>query len=225
MNIKLKGILLCFLLPLSSKADIQYEPLSSPKRHELFFGTALVPFETKWNRIFRAFSFQHNVLLREADQALGESYRDIFIPGIQWGLGFFRYEKSSQDSNARNYGACANSNSLSGQLALSLSLFHKFFLRPFGAAGMSGTLCFLKSLSKIQEEKPVFSPYLSYGLFLSLKIFDRGAVYSLDQDYGLNDIGIKGECVQNFYSSNGGSGNKTRNGVVKFCLLGLQFVF
>lgn len=222
MSIVLKRVLFCcfLILPIFAGADIQYEPLSSSERHELFVGSTVLPEKYRF-QIFRVFSFKHNVLLKEVDLILSESYRDIFVPGIQWGGSFFLYNDPSKNSSIKNYGVCATGRTLSGHLGLSLSLFRKFFLKPFGSAGLSGSLCFLKDVSKMLSQKAVFSPYLSYGLFLSFKVFDRGAVYSLDQDYGLNDIGFKGECMHNFYPEKSSS-HETKN---RFCLIGLQLSF
>ena len=216
-----KWLWLCFLIPAFAEASIQYEPLSSPVRHELFFGVSAFPSLGKKIRMnARAFSFQHNMLLKETNSLFGESYKDIIMPGVQWGGSFFLYDEKPKK---RNYGVCASGDTLSGHLGLSLSLFRKYFLSPFGSAGLSGSVCFFKSAAEMLAQKAVFSPYLSYGLFLSFKAFDRGAVYGLDQDYGLNDIGFKGECVHHFYSLGRKSGKKVQP--VRFCLLGLQLSF
>ena len=37
--------------------------------------------------------------------------------------------------------------------------------------------------------------YISIGLDVSLKLFDRASVYALDEDYGINDIGFNFKCT------------------------------
>ena len=39
------------------------------------------------------------------------------------------------------------------------------------------------------------SHYVSLGLNFSLKLFDRKAIYNLDEDYGINDVGIQTKCT------------------------------
>ena len=204
----------CFFSPLSW-SQIQYRPLSSFERHELSSGFSI---STKNGQKglsdhLPVFFLKYTFYFPEMSVILPEPYKNFFIPGFQAGTNLFRTKK--------NYGICdIKENIHSGAYHFGLKGKSPYFefLQPFVEGGLARSFCYSKNLSKTSKAKMKLSHYFSYGLFLSFKILDRESIYALDQDYGINDMGIKMECLHYYPKSK-------KDKSFRLCQLGFQVSF
>ena len=205
--------LCCFSSP--SWSDIQYKPLSSAERHELSSGFSTKDWQKKLLKNLPAVFLKYTFYFPETEDLLPESYKKIFIPGLSTGAFLRAWDKG------KNYGICkvnAGIHSVAYHLGLKGKSSYFEFLQPFGEFGLARSFCYAKNSSKNPKANLKLSHYFSYGFSLSLKILDKTSIYVLDQDYGINDIGIKTECLH-YYTK-----DKT-NKIFSFCQLGLQISF
>ena len=195
-----------------SGAEIQYRPISSVEKHELSsgFGFSI----KKWRESFKNKFFLNYVFyFPELSRFYFPDLNRIFIPGLQAGVNFFKTQK--------NYGICPSRKDIySSAYHTGLKGKSAYFEwgQPFVGIGLLKTFCYAKNFSKNFSPKSRLSYYISYGLLLSLKILDRSSIYAMDQDYGINDLGVKLECLHNYYKDK-------KNKPFYFCQLGLQISF
>ena len=200
-----------------SWGQIQYNPLSSAERHELSSGFSVSKKNGQKSLIsLPVFFLKYGLYFPEIESVLTEPYKKAFIPGLQMGINLFQAQQI-----VKNYKICGTgSNILSAAYYFGIKGKSSYFeaLQPFAELGLARSFCYTKNFSKISTAKIKLRHYLSYGIFFSLKIFDKAPVYALDQDYGINDLGIKMECLH-YYSK------KTTDKSINFCQFGLQMSF
>ena len=197
--------LVALITPLYSSAEVQYEPFASPERHELSFSLfSYKPFSKKI--VISPYSFAYALYITELDQFLPEKTRKIFALGLSAGLSFF---KSKADGGTERICHSDSSSSLAWRTGLKAKIRY-FFLQPFAEFGFADSDCRQKGVEKRFESQ------FSFGFSLSLKVLDPSAIYSLDQDYGINDVGLLTECLN--YQVSGPD-------LDLFCQIGLQVSF
>ena len=207
---------LCFFSPLVW-GQIQYKPLSSPQRHEFAGGFSISTKNWQWKKDFSknlpSSFLKYAFYFPEIKAFLPESYKEIFIPSLSFGVNILKRDLLEE----KNYEICEKSTSIHAfayHLGLKGTIPYFEFLQPFAELGLARSFCSPKN----SEIKRKLKHYFSYGFFLSLKTVDSEAIYSLDQDYGINDVGIKTECLH-YYSKN------KKDKPFNFCQFGLQFSF
>lgn len=210
--------LLC-LFPQILLAQIQYQPLASSERSGLSLGVS--PFlkkeEKKLLSRFPVWFFTYNLYLPEVSRLLPEASKDRLTPGIELGASFFDTEDSLQ-----NYNLCSPEKTGLRSMAYHLGLMGKAnylnILQAFVGGGWARSLCYFSGFKQTDSPQKELSHYLSYGLFLSFQIFDRSSIYSMDQEYGINNVGLKGECRSYYFKEKGSES-------FQVCQLGLQVSF
>lgn len=195
MNIKKHIFIFCLcFFSQGAWSDNQYRPLSSVERHELSagFSISLKNWEEKMSEALPVFSLKYSLYFPEVNFLLPEAYHNLLVPGLQLGWDFIQSQSAKRDYGLCTLEADTHSSALHFGLKGKNSYFE--FVQAFVSGGWAQTFCYSKELSKKPVQKKL-SHYFSYGLFLSLKILDRFAIYALDQDYGINDMGLKAECL------------------------------
>ncbi len=199
---------LCFR-PGLSWGQMQYSPLSSAERHALSFAAPIKNDPQKsWTENLSTFVLKYGLYFPEIEAAWPDFHKKAIAPSLQLGILL----------RGKNNEICEKGQNIkSGAYHLGLRGKNSYFsyLQPFVEAGLARSFCHGKKISSFRASRVKLSHYFSYGLLLSLKIFDRAAIYSLDQDYGVNDIGITAECRHYYPKIKGHS----------FCQLGLQMSF
>lgn len=196
-----------------SWGEIQYKPLFSMERHELSSGLSVNI--KKWHKDqtekFPIFFLKYSLYFPEVGQFFPDTYKHLFIPGLQTGFNLFK-TKQKYDLCETGPGILPFTYhyGLKGK-----SAYFEFF-QPFAEWGWAQSLCYSKNLSTTVKTKIKLRYYFSYGVFLSLKVLDRHSMYALDQDYGINDVGLRIECLH--YDT-------TTNSSLQFCQIGLQLSF
>ena len=188
-----------------SWGQAQYQPVSSLERHELAID---FPFSLKSWKGFSA--LKYTVYFPEIFALAPSPYNQIFTPGLQAGI----LHTLGPNQTGKNYGHCGAKKTLPPyHIGFKGKISYFELLRPFFELGFTQSLCYAPKTSKIK-----LSHYVSFGLFLSLKTLDSSSIYSLDQDYGINDLGLKTECLR-YYSEQ----NKEKS--FPFCQFGFQISF
>ena len=197
--------LLVILLFFSSNVfgEIQYRPISSPEHHEFSLGGSFSIKGGKKFTITRYF-LDYSLYIPETDLLLPEKFRNIFHFGL--GVGALLFKKPELYSMKQPFIYHLG-------IKWKIPYFENFI--PFVEYGWGHQSNFQLQLSSLKIKR-----YLSFGLNLSFKIFDRLAVYSLDKNYGLNDIGIRTQCSQFFKNQKIPEGN-----FFFICQMGLSFSF
>ena len=204
------GLIFCF----ESQATItQYTPIASPEHHEIFiskiFHLQKDPFD-----LAESWGFNYDFYLIEINSMLPREYQNIFFVGVHLGASLTQ-EGSTSCSPASSHLVYR------GGLKSKLTFFE--YVKPFVEYGYMQDVC-LKNFSMETWQQAGFADssqnlqgqYVSAGLSLSFKILDRVSLYNLDQDYGLNDVALRGECLRSLSA-------KEAQGFV--CELGLSFAF
>ena len=219
MKIKKILFLLClYFFPLISWSQTQYAPLASIERHELSasFSISKKAWQTSRLRKLPVFALKYALFLPEISNFSPEPYNKFFTPGFSAGLNLFRKQSHT------NYELCESTNQNHFSAAYHFGLKGKIpyfeFLQPFAELGLARSFCYSRYFSNFFKAKKTLQHYFSYGFSLSLKILDKISIYTLDQDHGINDIGIKTECIH-YYPKN------KENKPFSFCQFGLQVSF
>ena len=201
---------LCFFHPLLW-SQVQYTPLSSSERHELSSGISLSPKSSK--ETLSSFFLKYSTYFPETEDFLPEPYHNILIPGLQAGINLFSREAG------KKYALCETGTyPFSYYFGLKGKSSYFEYVQPFAEGGLARSFCYFNGFSKFKKAKTSLSQYLSYGLFVSFKILDSSSIYSMDQSYGINDFGLRGECLH-YYSKS------EKANSFNFCQFGLQLSF
>ena len=217
MKAKIYLILFCFVSPFSW-GQVQFQPLSSVERHELSSGFS-VSIKNRQKKLLdnlHVFFLKYSLYFPEMDALWSPAYKKILIPGLQAGMSLFR-----SLGTGKNYGLCKADEGIYSSvwhLGLKGKSAYFDFIQPFVEGGLARSLCYSKNFSKTTTAQKKLSHYFSYGLFLSFKILDRSSIHALDQDYGINDVGLRAECLH-YYSKT------EENKFFRLCQLGLQLSF
>ncbi len=212
---------ICWFWLMPSLAMVQYKPISSMERSG-FYGGGIVDYKSlpDLKNIVSGYSLQYHFFIPEMNKLVAQSYRDFFK--ISLGLGAHWFKKAYD----KNQFQCESSKSLQTLIyrgGLRGAFTYVEYFTPFVEFGLARSRCFSYKVSeKISFEKPSnkFKSYISFGLFLSFKLIDKIAIYSLDKDYGINDIGIIGQC--SWFHREEKAGIKL-DSKLAFCEAGLSF--
>ena len=225
------SLFLCF----PSWGIIQHRPIGSPERHEIAGGWTLGdPFVDDDKVILtpnqkngnpspnpvagkRAYFLNYSLYFPEVTALLPKPWNKIGAPGLSLGARLF--QKGGE--------LCIEQEQQSLFTHLGLKARFSYFEKviPFVEYGLGWLGC-VQNL-KLDKDKPFkYTPtsttmktYAAIGLNLSFKILDRKSIYSLDQDYGFNDMGIHGQC--RWYH---GTMNEKKTSVF-MCEAGLSLLF
>ena len=230
-------VILClFCFP--SWGTIQYRPIGSPERHEIVGGWTLEdpfrnfadddkiilsPAQENGNSLNslaaskRAYFLNYSLYFPEATTLFPKPWDKIGAPGLSLGARLF--QKGGE--------LCAEKESYPLFTHLGLKARFPYFeeVIPFVEYGMGWLGC-VHNLKLEKNKSFKYSPtltkiktYIAVGLNLSFKILDRKSIYSLDQDYGFNDMGIQGQC--RWYH---GTMDEKKNSIF-MCEAGLSLLF
>ena len=190
------AVFLIFCFP--ARGVIQYRPVGSLERHEIAGGWAVAKplegvFSSSQNK---AFFLDYSLYFPEVTALLPQPWQKIGAPGFALGGAFFRQGGALCPEGGKTpfFGSFG--------FKVRVSYFEKIL--PFMEYGLSRAGCAVFDFDKKPEYAPApvkVKTYFSIGLNLSLKIIDRKSVYNLDQDYGLNDIGVRAQC-RRYYRTN-----------------------
>ena len=181
--------LLCF----PSWGLIQYKPISSPERHEITVGWSFKKPIPNFASQHRAFLLNYSLYFPEITALLPKPWNDIGAPGLSLGARLFK----------KGHSLCNNEKDqpLFTHLGFKTKISYLETVIPFAEYGMGWMSCVQNlTLDRSAEtfkrsSGPIkIKSYLALGLNLSLKILNKKTIYSLDQDYGLNDIGVQAQC-------------------------------
>ncbi len=211
-------ILLLLVWSVPSLAEVQYKPLFSTERNNFYFGGVLNDNLTNKENLFVGSSLKYDLFILEINNIVAKPYRDFFKFSLGMGGHFL-------DETYKGF-QCESSNFpetfiYHGGLKGTLTYFE--ILVPFFEFGLSRTACFNSEQGKrdVNWASNIDLKYhMSFGFFLSFKILDKMAIYSLDRDYGINDIGLVGQCSW-FYKEEVAKIKRDRE--LTFCEVGLSF--
>lgn len=117
---------------------------------------------------------------------LPEKYKGYLLGGLELKAGLDR-----RDSGCAGY----QSRSLPLQAGVKLRLVYWEKVQPFVGVGWMKAFCQKDfKIFKSSSAKPQY--IFPFGVSMSLKILDSAAVYSLDEDYGLNDLSLLAQCFR-----------------------------
>ena len=191
MQIKLAVFLFLYTSLLACQAGAtQYQPIASSDNSEISWNINLLQQKTEP----KTMSVNYTFYINEINQKIfSENLKKALYLGVTFGGKIFQKNTSSLCENASLF-----LTHMGGRARLNMVEFFK----PFFEFGYTKESCIAHfGLSKITEAKwqavssYSASRYLAAGLVVSFKILDRVALYNLDQDYGINDIGFNGRCV------------------------------
>ena len=183
---------------LSLFADRQYRPVASLERHQLSFGVFTYPF--KLNQLVNShpsYFLEHQVYLPEIHKLLKYKYKDYGQVSLVGGVHLLNLKNNSFTD------MCPHKNRKQPLFVHAGLQLRRTFFEVLSSAfgyGWQVPLCSselswtrIQSL-RLQSSPAQFRQYVSVGLDLSLKIFDKASLYNLDGDYGLNDIESQIKC-------------------------------
>lgn len=227
------SLFLCF----PSWGVIQYRPIGSPERHEIAGGwtfgdpfhnftdddkVSLLPAQKDGSSSpslanKRAYFLNYSLYFPEVTALLPKPWNKVGSSGFSTGARLFQ----------KGEGFCTEKGQSPLFTHLGLKAKFSYFeeITPFLEYGLGWLGC-AQNL-KLDKDKPFkYTPtstkiktYIAIGLNLSFKILDRKSIYSLDQDYGFNDMGIQGQC--RWYH---GTMNEKKNSLF-MCEAGLSLLF
>ena len=192
------------LLPFISFGDLQYRPAGSSERHEFSSGYFSYPFEVEnlTEDLKSGYFLDYSLYFPEIHKIFQNKYKHFGQLGFTTGVHIF----DSEGMEPQIKSACFVKNNQHQPLLFRFGVKAKFSylenLIPNFEYGWASLACSselsLETLSSTQF-KPIdsslFNQYVSLGLDISFKIFDRRSIYSLDEDYGINDMGLSFKCA------------------------------
>jgi len=179
-----------------SWGEIQYKPLSSIERHEVSFGYSVAIKDWKNKKTLEkklpVVSLNYSLYFPEISHWIfPDNFKNLLILSVSGTGNKLRGQKT--------YGICGTNTDRQSSMAqfgfkIKSALLETF--QPFVEWGWAKPFCHSKNFSEFDKPEIQFKSYLSYGFFVSFKLIDRHSIYALDQDYGVNDLGLKMECLQ-----------------------------
>ena len=176
----LTAALLVFCFP--SRGVIQYRPVSSLERHEIAGGGGAN----------KTLFLDYSLYFPEITAILSEPWKRIGVVGLSAGGTLL-----PKDNRHCGAGAGGKKTPLFAHVGFKVRVSYFEKILPFMEYGLSRAGCVMFDQNKDPKYFPALrktQTYFSLGLNLSFKIIDRKSIYSLDQDYGLNDMGIRAQC-------------------------------
>ena len=170
-----------------SFANTQHKPLTSPLNSAVSTGfifepsVGKKPFFSKKGGVFLNYTYYFS----SWDNRLPKKYQGYLDWGLRGGTGFF--------FPSRNF--CTDTpyhKPLLAQAGVQLRVVHWEYFQPFVGGDLNHLFCYRK-LKDVQSSMKLDYGF-SFGFSLSLKVLDRSAIYSLDEDYGLNDLVLAAQC-------------------------------
>ena len=166
-------------------SDTQYRPTASPVHHGLTFGLTFGPFQEGKSPFSTTDPFlTYNYYF--TDKWLPEKYQGYLTVGLELKAGLNQI-----------YGDCSGyrAKPLPVQAGVKLRLIYWERFQPF--VGMNWVKTFCQKNFKTFKSSSVKPEYIfPLGFSVSLKNLDSAAVYSLDEDYGLNDLSFLMQCFR-----------------------------
>lgn len=175
---------------------IQYKPIASDEKSSLYLGTLVNKDFQNWEESFSTgYSFKYHFLIPKQDRLLPKPLRDFLKVSLGVGGDLFKEAYSVGDLQCSSLSSLQTLISSAG---VKVALPFIAEVVPFVELGMSRSDCldYDETEKKVDFEKSSMSLglYKSVGVFLSLKLLEKVAVYGLDRDYGINDVGILAQC-------------------------------
>ena len=204
-------LLFVFLLS-PAFGETQYKPSTSPLNHSVSFGLAFEPvFSGKGQQLSsrKGGGFLNYYYFPPWDKWLTEQYRGYVLLGLGGGIKQFFYTP----------GLCpegSNNSLLMAQGGVQLRGIYWEFFQPFAEMGLGQSYCH-KTLKNISPISKKLRSYFSLGFALSLKVLDQASIYSLDEDYGLNDLSLVSQCLR--------INNPNKSKGIFICQIGLEALF
>ena len=195
----------------STYGEVQYKPIASSLNHGVSTGMALeLPSGKKRffskNGVFLNYTYYFS----SWDKWLPEKYQGYLNWGLSGGADFFFYSRNLCGSQSYQNRPLL----IQGNLQARIVYWER--IQPFAGVGISRLLCH-ENLKRIEPSSVKLKQMLFFGISLSLKSLDRRAIYSLDEDYGLNDMALVFQCLQIKKTS------ESKNRFV--CQVGLEVLF
>ena len=194
LYLKCLFVLLGFFIFNPVFANLQHKPLATPLNSSVSTGFIFelskgkVPFFSKKGGGFLDYTYYFS----SWDNWLPKKYQGYLDWGVRAGTGLF--------FPSRN-GCSPYYKPLLAQAGAQMRLVYWEYFQPFAGVNLNHLFCYRK-LTDAQSSSVKLDYGLSFGVSLSLKILDRSAIYSLDEDYGLNDMALIGRCFQMKKTSN-----------------------
>ena len=193
---KVLGCLTAVIL-FPAQGAVQYRPIGSPERHEITLGRSFEnPFSSRKTRLSKqpGYFLSYDLYLPEINSLLlPEKWRRIGYMGFT--VSGSLYQNKKTDS------LCGGKKLIwPARAGIKIKMSHFEMAAPFVEYGLSRVGCvgkkskFNEILKSVKNNPLKLKTYFSIGLNMSFKILDRKSIYTLDQDYGLNDMGIRGQC-------------------------------
>ena len=172
-----------------ASGTIKHKPIASPLNHSVSTGMAFEPYFTDREKLFgsnQGVFLNYTYYFSSWDNLLPKNYRGYLNWGLEGGTKLFR-----------------NTPVLCKQKAVPLLIWGGAQARirywetfqPFMGFGFNHVFCH-KNLKTIHSSSVKLDPSFSFGFSLSLKFLEPSAIYSLDEDYGLNDLTLFTRCFQ-----------------------------
>lgn len=207
-----------FVAPVLVFAQVQYQPLSSVQRHELSISASVKSQDSNFHFNLKQKNLNYAIYFPELVSLLFPSQKKgWFIPALS--MGFHGFKK---DDTQKLHQTCQPASDLlgliPGYIGFKGILTYLELIQPFAELAYARFLCYKKNPQKMSfyKNNTLWSWYHAYGVFLSLKLLDKIGIYSLDQDYGINDLGLKLAC-SSYY--------KTTKIKLTSCHIGMQISF
>lgn len=189
------------LVSLGASAETQYKPFSSLQRHEISLGDTFN--KGFLDRIEGIGTFkdpdglflEYGFLLRELNQYIPKPYQNIFVLSLNAGVSVLDKEYGKNYDEQPSF--CEDAQSLIYNGALKGKLDYFEYIKFFAEWGLTKSSCIDYTDLKNFKFKPASKAteyYYSVGGFLSFKVLNKTSIYSLDRDYGINDMGLLAKC-------------------------------
>ena len=190
-----------FLFPCISFGDLQYRPTGSVERHDLSVGFFMYPFKVE-NLIDSnsGYFLDYSLYFPEIHKLFRNKYKHFGQLGLTAGVYVF----DSTDTNSKIKNTCLEDihQPLLFQFGMKARVSYLENFSPVFEFGWASLACSselslenIKSIQFKSTDSSLFNKYVSLGLDISFKVFDRRSVYNLDEDYGINDMGLNLKCT------------------------------
>lgn len=175
----------------SAWADIKHKPIASPLNHGVSSGLVWeTPFPDR-EKLFgdnKGGFLNYTYYFSSWDNLLPENYRGYLNWGLEGGVNLF---------HNHNKMLCRQSSPkpllVWGGAQMRIRYWENF--QPFIGFGFNHMFCY-RNLKIIHLSPTKLDPSFSFGFSISLKFLEPTAIYSLDADYGLNDLSLFTRCFQ-----------------------------
>lgn len=189
----MKGYLLffCFFVFQAASKEVKYKPIASPLNHGVSGGFVFEPPLPNRKKLLgsstgASLSYIH--YFSSWDRLLPKNYRGHLNWGLEGGIKLLRSENKT---------LCVNNPLpafIYGGAQMRVTYLDTF--QPFIGFGLNHAACRNKEKIRLYYSATKLKPSFSFGASISLKFLEASAIYSLDSDYGLNDLSFFTRCFQ-----------------------------